>query len=159
MNHSNESRNESADAQGSANKRNSVIQLGSRADEVLNERGALTNSDVLTMSQTQQKNGDVLGTLKGERFRREIELRVAAGETTITLDLSRDHDLSDETVEELEKLRDRLKNEKGVTLILTGLNAKRKRELTDEGMTNQDLTLVTVDEGAQVLAEQEKLAA
>ncbi len=111
------------------------------------------------MSQTQQKNGDVLGTLKGERFRREIELRVAAGETTITLDLSRDHDLSDETVEELEKLRDRLKNEKGVTLILTGLNAKRKRELTDEGMTNQDLTLVTVDEGAQVLAEQEKLAA
>ncbi len=120
-----------------------VIQLGSRAGEIQFGKGGLHHAEQVRGLTKGDKNGNVLQTLQSDEFKREVYSRISKGETNITLDLSREAKVSDETVEALTELRDKLHREHGITLTLTGVDATRAEDLQRHGIRNNGLEIFT----------------
>ena len=146
-------------AKNNETEMSTAIQIGSKDGEVKDRKGAFSkfkkNFKLMTLSQS-QVNGDVLETIEGERFRKETERRMGAGEKEITLDLSRAPELDEETVEALEDRRDTWKEQKGVKMTLTNLSTTQHQDLVNRGFRSHGLEMFTEERTGEALKKKVK---
>ena len=135
-----------------------VVQIGSA--QVVDATGAFGRAHQKVVGLSEGQNGDISGTLKGNRLTKLLAEEVAAGKTEIVLDLSRAEDLKPEDVKAQMHRRDELKHH-GVNLTLTGLTAAEELELKTGGAITNGLTTYTKTRGdaAFKTASTETLAA